>query len=391
MDSPLSLYLHIPFCRTRCTYCTFNTYAGLDALREPYVQALADEIQMVGKGRHLSAHTIYFGGGTPSLLSPDQLSQLTRTCTQAFEISKDAEISLEANPGTITVTGLQALRTLGINRLSLGVQSANGLELTLLGRIHSFPEAQETFTQARHAGFDNINLDLIYGIPNQTLGDWQATVEAVLTWEPEHISMYALSIEQGTSLHRQIARGELSAPDPDLAADMYLWASECLECAGLMQYEISNWAVPGYECRHNLQYWRNNPFLGFGAGAHGFAKDCRYWNVLSIETYLARMQESEQRDFPFSPAFEDYEQIDLQTTMAETVILSLRLVRKGISASEFERRFEHSLDEVYGPTIKDLVALGLIEDLGDCVRLTRPAYLISNQIFIRFLPEPKGE
>jgi oxygen-independent coproporphyrinogen-3 oxidase len=311
------------------------------------------------------------------------LDALRRT----FTLAPDAEISLEANPGTVTPDGLRGLRAMGINRLSLGVQSAQPHELRLLGRIHSFSEAKEAFTWAGRTGFDTINLDLIAGLPGQALTDWQATVEAVLAWEPDHISMYMLSVEEGTPLQRRIAQGELPAPDPDAAADMYEWAGERLAQAGLVQYEISNWAIPGRECQHNLQYWRNEDFLGFGAGAHGAAKGHRYWNVAGVADYIARIGQGERHHFPFSPALEDSEEINRQTAMAETVILGLRLVREGVQASAFAQRFGCSLDEVYGEVIEELSALGLIERTEDGIRLTRRAYLVSNQVFIRFLPE----
>ena len=387
VTGPLSVYLHIPFCRARCAYCAFTTYAGLESLIPAYVGALVEEIRLVGGERRLPVHTLYFGGGTPSLLTPGQLGRILNTLQDTFSLSPDAEISLEANPGTVTRDGLQALRSMGVNRLSLGIQSVNPDELKLLGRIHSLPEARAAFSWAREAGFDNVTVDLIYGLPNQTLAHWQATVEAVLAWEPDHLSLYALAVEDGTPLARRIERGEIPAPDPDLTADMYAWAGERLESAGLMHYEISNWAVPGYECRHNLQYWHNGEFLGFGVGAHGAMRGCRYWNVAGVEAYIAQIEGSGRRDFPFSPALEAYEVIDKPTAMAETMILGLRLIQEGVRADVFEARFGCTLDEMYGPVIKDLTALGLMERTDDGVWLTRRAYFVSNQVFVRFLPD----
>lgn len=387
MITPLSLYLHIPFCRTRCNYCAFTTYAGLEPLIAPYIQALADEIRTVGGARRMPVRTLYFGGGTPSLLAPEQLGQVLDALHRVFAIAPDAEISLEANPGTVTRDSLWALRAAGINRLSLGVQSTKARELALLGRRHTSSEAREALAWARGAGFDSISLDLIYGLPGQMLDDCQATIETALGWEPDHISLYALSVEEGTPLHHRIAQGEIPAPDPDAAADMYEWAGERLERAGLAQYEISNWAVPGHECRHNLTYWRNGDFLGFGAGAHGAAEGCRCWNVPGVEEYITRMARGKRHDFPLSPALEACERIDRPTAMAETVILGLRLVREGMKGSAFEGRFGCSLDEVYGPIIEELTALGLIERTAGGIRLTRRAYLVSNQVFVRFLPD----
>lgn len=387
MTALLSLYVHIPFCLSRCNYCTFNTYAGSEDLIEPYVRALIEEIRIVGGKRRLPVHTIYFGGGTPTLLTLNQFEWLLKTCRDTFDVTPDAEISLEANPGTVTQGGLRALSTMNVNRLSLGVQSAHQRELGLLGRLHSFPEAREAFEWARHAGFDSVNLDLMYGLPEQTLADWQATVDAVLDWRPDHVSIYALSVEKGTPLHHRISEGEIPSPDSDLTADMYEWAGERMRQAGLLQYEISNWAIPGRECQHNLQYWRNEAFLGFGAGAHGAAEGSRYWNAARIEDYVARMTQGESCEFPFSPALAGHEHIDRQTAMAETVILGLRLVREGVRVRKFEERFDSTLDEVYGPIIEELVALRLLERADDRIHLTRRAYFVSNQIFVRFLPE----
>ena len=243
----LSLYLHIPFCQVRCAYCDFNTYAGLDDLIAPYARALVKEVQMVGEAsrgaeERGAVHTIFFGGGTPSLLPTELHAEIFAALREAFELTPDCEITLEANPGTVSRAYLQGLRELGVNRLSFGVQSSHPHELRLLDRLHLFGDAAQAVTWARAAGFENVNLDLIFGIPHQTLEMWQATLNRTLALGPDHLSCYALSLEHGTPMRAWVYRGLLPMPDPDLAAEMYEWASEALEKNGYVQYEISNWA-----------------------------------------------------------------------------------------------------------------------------------------------------
>ena len=283
----LSLYFHVPFCRIRCAYCDFNTYAGLEALIPAYTQALIHEVRQVGQAAPAQidpVHTVFFGGGTPSLLPLDCYAEIFAALRDSFALTPDCEITLEANPGTVDQAYLAGLRALGVNRLSLGVQSSHAWELKLLDRLHTFDDVIAVVRMARDAGFDahsfGLNLDLIFALPHQTMPAWQATVQRVLALEPDHLSLYALSLEQGTPLRSWVYRGLLPMPDADLAADMYLWAAETLSAHGYEQYEISNWArsnfilhpsslIPDFACLHNLQYWRNLPYLGFGAGAHG--------------------------------------------------------------------------------------------------------------------------
>src|SRR5215207_10312909 len=306
---PFSLYFHIPFCTHRCAYCDFNTYAGQEELIPGYVEALLREIEFVGQqttqlaNKATTVHTIFFGGGTPSLLSPRQFETIFKAIRTNFVRTDDAEITIEANPGTVSYENLLELRKIGINRISYGVQSANAEELRMLERAHDFFDVIEAVTSARKAGFENLNLDLIYGLPEQTLQTWQTTVKRILDLHPEHISAYALTLEHGTPFGRWSSKGLLPLPDPDLAAEMYEWASETFEANGYIQYEISNWAKPGHECRHNLQYWRGRPYLAFGAGAHGYANGYRYSNVLRIKTYIERLANPPitSYQFPITP------------------------------------------------------------------------------------------
>jgi oxygen-independent coproporphyrinogen-3 oxidase len=390
-----SLYLHIPFCRHRCAYCDFNTYAGQEASIPGYVAALCRELEFTAKNapEKLALHTIFFGGGTPSLLSPRQFASILKTILDHFELA-NPEITIEANPGTISPDGLRDLRSLGINRISFGVQSANPAELRMLERAHSYFDVINAVTWAREAGFENLNLDLIYGLPLQTLADWSATVKLILGLAPEHLSLYALTLEHGTPFGRWSSRGLMPLPDPDLAADMYEWAAETLEAAGYTQYEISNWAKPGLECRHNLQYWRGLPYLAVGAGAHGYVNGYRYSNVLRIKTYIERLNPDNGSPpdgdrlstvFPLTPATVNHHRQTLQDDMGEFMMTGLRLTREGVSAETFRERFGRELVDVFGNEIEDLVRLGLLAWQAERLCLTRRGRLLGNQAFARFV------
>jgi oxygen-independent coproporphyrinogen-3 oxidase len=372
----LALYLHVPFCRRRCNYCDFNTYAGLEALFAPYVAALAQEIRQAGRGERVAS--VFFGGGTPSVLPVNLVAELMAACHGAFALDVDAELSLEANPGTVNQADLDALRRLGINRLSLGLQSSHPDELALLGRLHTFEQARQAVSMARAAGFDNLSLDLIYGLPQQSPEAWSATLQAVLALAPDHLSAYCLTVEPGTPLAAWVVSGQVPAPDPDLAADMYELAASVLERAGLRHYEISNWARPGRECRHNLVYWRNGDYLGLGAGAHSHRHGRRWWNVLAPDEYIARLQAGQS---PQAGA----EEIDPALAMGETMMLGLRL-HEGVSAGAFRGRFGRELAQVYRQALDELAATGLVEWDGRRVRLTARGRLLGNQVFAQFLP-----
>lgn len=396
MDSPFSLYIHIPFCHHRCAYCDFNTYAGQEELIPAYVEALIREIESLQAGA-LPIHTIFFGGGTPSLLTPHQVGQILEAIGRRFSLLSEAEITLEANPGTLTPEALRGLRAAGINRLSLGMQSANPQELRLLEREHSFTDVIHAVSWARRAGFINLNLDLIYGLPQQSIDLWQRSLEWALRLHPEHLSLYALTIEHGTPFGHWVGRGLLPAPDGDRAAEMLEWAAERLTQAGYGQYEISNWALdlppaapfdlPRYACRHNVQYWRCLPYLGLGAGAHGYAKGYRYSNVLRIRTYIERMQDGRSPPFPFSPALVQARRQKFEEEMGEFMMLGLRLTRQGVSLEEFRQRFAKEAQDVYGKQIQQLRAAGLLEVLENekRLRLTPRGRLLGNRVFREFL------
>ena len=423
--SPYSLYFHIPFCTHRCAYCDFNTYAGQEELIPAYVDALCKEVEYVGRkvegtGDRRKVHTVFFGGGTPSLLSPKQFDSIFQSIRSNFNLTDDAEITIEANPGTVSLADLLDLRSLGINRISYGVQSANTEELRMLERIHTFLDVIEAVSNSRKAGFENLNLDLIYGLPEQTLETWQTTVKRILDLHPEHISAYALTLEHGTPFGRWSTKGILPLPDPDLAAEMYEWLSEMLEQHGYVQYEISNWAklvqgqrsqvtgqrstfnlqpsTSSFACLHNLQYWRGLPYLAFGAGAHGYADGYRYSNVLRIKTYIERLSSpSNPIPFPLTPATVNHHKQSLHDDMSEFMMTGLRLTQEGISEIEFQARFGCSMHDVYGREIDELLKLGLIENIvgngssrstlteRHFLRISKRGRLLGNQVFMRFV------
>ncbi len=389
MTGPVSLYLHFPFCLQRCSYCDFNTYAGQEPLIEPYLRALAAEARWLGRTapEPLEVHTVYFGGGTPSLAPLEGLAQVMEALAAAFVLQPGAEITLEANPGTVDQAYLRGLRALGFNRLSFGVQSAHPEELRLLGRLHDYPTVTRSVAWARRAGFANLNLDLIYGLPGQPLDRWQRTVELALGLHPEHLSLYALTLEHGTPLAAWVARGLVPAPDDDQAAAMYEWAGQRLAQAGYRQYEISNWSRPGYACRHNLQYWRNQPYLGLGAGAHGWVAGMRTVNVRAPQAYIRRMNRPPAAlPFPRTPATVEARLLTPQETMEDTMIMGLRLTEAGVHPAAFQQRFGLSLERAFGQPIARLLRAGLLEwgPRGQ-LRLTPRARLLGNVVFREFV------
>lgn len=389
-----SLYLHIPFCQHRCCYCDFNTYAGLDELIPAYVGGLCGEIELLGvaAGERLPVKTVFLGGGTPSLLPPREVARIMGALMERFDLHGDAEVTLEANPGTLSRDYLRALHSAGVNRLSLGMQSAHPGELELLERGHDYGDVIQAVKWARQAGFDNLSLDLIFGLPYQVMETWQRSLQLAIDLHPEHLSLYALTLEHGTPMQRWTSRGLLTEPDADLAAEMYEWSSNHLAASGYEQYEISNWtrgdASRDWRCRHNLQYWRNLPYLGLGAGAHGYAGGVRTANVLAPAAYIRRCKDGRAGDFPRTPATASVQKVDRETEMGETMMMGLRLTQEGISQEAFKQRFGRPVDEVYGSEIEELVSGRLLEWHGEGrerLRLTPGGRLLGNQVFMRFV------
>ncbi|HZU02367.1 MAG TPA: radical SAM family heme chaperone HemW [Ktedonobacteraceae bacterium] len=380
-----SLYLHIPFCHTRCHYCDFNTYAGILPLREPYVRALLTEIALAGKmAQHEDAtprrsRTIFFGGGTPSLLSVSQITRLLHACYSAFKVDSDAEITLEANPGTLDQQRLEGIRAAGVNRLSMGAQSFDAELLKTLGRIHSPEEISQAVHFARAAGFTSINLDFMFGLPGQTMQHWRETLDRALDLHPEHFSLYSLIIEEGTPFYTWTQEGRITPGDEDLCADMYEYADECLAAAGYRNYEISNWALPGHESRHNLTYWQNLPYIGMGAGAYSFFGDRRFSNVREPIEYIKLLK---AQQLPVAES----EEVERTQAMAETAFLALRTAM-GLHLPTFEQRFSQPFAEFVGNRLRTVEEAGLLEHEESWLRLSKRGRLLGNAVFLRLLPD----
>jgi putative oxygen-independent coproporphyrinogen III oxidase len=395
---PISLYLHIPFCTHRCAYCDFNTYSGLEHLIPDYIEAMCREIEFISNSvaEKLSVKTIFFGGGTPSLLPVSQLEKIILALDAHFQILPQSEITLEANPGTVSLGYLRSLVSLGLNRLSLGMQSANPRELRLLERQHGLQDVFQAVKWARKAGIHNLNLDLIFGLPGQKPEEWESNLLQAVAMDPDHLSLYALTLEHGTPMDHWVQRGLLAEPDPDIAADMYEYSMDYLRRAGYLHYEISNWAREGDNgtaqcCLHNLQYWRDLPYLGIGAGAHGYANGLRVANTLAPAQYIRRYSGDiaiPSCEFPKTPSTVTMERIEQKEEMAEMMIMGLRLIQEGVSKDSFAQRFGQALESAYRDEIEELIHLGLLEWAAvpeNSLRLTPKGRLLGNQVFIRFI------
>lgn len=380
-----SLYLHIPFCHTRCHYCDFNTYAGMMPLREPYVRALLTEIMLAGKmaqGQNeqpCRSRTIFFGGGTPSLLSVSQITHLLNACFRSFMVDKDAEITLEANPATLTMAQLAGLRQAGINRLSLGAQSFDAQLLKTLGRIHAPDDISQAVQQARAAGFTSINLDFMFGLPGQTMQHWRETLAQALELHPEHFSLYSLIVEEGTPFYTWVHEGRITPGDEDLCADMYEYADELLQKAGYVNYEISNWALPGHHSRHNLTYWQNLPYIGMGAGAYSSFNDRRFSNEREPLAYIKTLKTQRLPEV-------ESEVIGREQAMSETAFLALRTAM-GLHLPTFEQRFAIPFKQFVGDRLALVEEAGLLEYDGEWLRLSKRGRLLGNEVFLRLLPD----
>jgi oxygen-independent coproporphyrinogen-3 oxidase len=399
LQRDLALYLHIPFCDTKCSYCDFNSYAGMESLIQPYSRAIQRELRSWGPPFRLDrVPTIFFGGGTPSLMPLEEMEAILTTCRDEFRLADELELSLEANPGTVALDYLRGLRGLGFNRMSLGVQSFDDDELKALDRIHSGAEAVAAFEAARAAGFENLNLDLIYGLAGQDIDGWRRNVERALQLRPEHLSLYALTIEEGTPLAKSVARGRSPEPDPDLQADMYELARALLADSGYVQYEISNWALPGLACVHNLTYWRYGRWLGVGAGAHSSLDGRRFSTALSPRAYIQRVGRITAPPAPTMDGMDSLlagmpqvvwkESVDAVMARSDTAILGLRLL-EGLSLQEFHRRHGVGFYELYAEQIRECSEAGLLQLEGDRLRLSDRGLLLANEVFTRLLP--RGE
>ena len=384
-----AVYIHFPFCVQRCQYCDFITYANVSHFIPTYLDALKKEMRLVLPGAK-SADTVYFGGGTPSLLKPEQVSDLLQTMNGLIGINSDAEITLEANPGTLTPEVLRGWRKIGVNRLSLGIQSFLDSDLQVLGRIHSAEQANESIKAAQESGFSNISLDFIFGLPGQTLQNWKQNLDEALTKSIQHLSLYSLIIEPGTPFERDVAAGRLELPDDDLVADMFELAMDFLPKNGFQQYEISSWALGAEnESRHNKVYWKNADYFGLGAGAHGKIGDHRVQNVPTIPDYISRIEHAPDEKAVFSPALAEKTFVDEKTSMQESMLLGLRMTREGISENEFRNRHKVEMREVFQAEIGRILQAGLgqwqLQADGEHLVLTHRGIMLGNQAFQEFV------
>ena len=377
----LELYIHIPFCVKKCSYCDFLSAPATEQTKEAYMAALFAEIGGRAKDyKERIVTSIFIGGGTPSLLSGDSIRQLMEHIREGFTLAPDAEITMEVNPGTVTTEKLTAFYAAGINRLSIGMQSAQEQELKILGRIHDFDGFCQVYREAVEAGFTNINVDVMSGLPGQTLASYKDTLEKVLRLEPmpQHISAYSLIVEEGTPFAAMADRGELPLPEEDTERAMYEETIEVLAGYGFHRYEISNYALDGYECRHNVGYWIRRDYLGFGIGAASLIGNVRFQNGRDLNAYLAH---------PLA-CREEQQSLTTQEQMEETMFLGLRLIR-GVSYPEFARCYGQTLEEVYGEVIARNVADGLLavreDETGRRLMLTGRGLDVSNYVMAQFL------
>lgn len=391
-QEPLGLYVHVPFCTVKCSYCDFNSYAGIEDMQAEWESAALKELSLWAprlSGREVS--TVFIGGGTPSLLPAESIQRLLDSIRSQLRLRRDAEVTLEANPESVHPARLAAYRHSGVNRISMGVQSLSQSELVFLDRIHSAKRAEDAFAEIRAAGFDNVNLDLIYGLPGQTLATWQSTLDQVLSWSgdgPDHISCYALTVEEGTPLAARVASGRVIEADPDYVAELADWTAERLTRSGYEQYETSNYARRDLACRHNLIYWRNQEYVAIGPGAHGFIDGIRYHVVRSPRAYIDRLREA---DPPFigeqglpSPAIAGAEQVGELENVIDALTSGLRLM-EGVD--------ERSLPDIYRevrPVLDWAVENGLARRSEGLLRLTNRGHAVANEIFVRLLEPVTG-
>jgi len=371
----VALYIHIPFCIKKCLYCDFHSFRFDLSLIYRYTQALIRELKLF-LSTDYSVKTIYLGGGTPSILPVEALEEIVRTIYGSFKSDDNIEFTIEVNPGTVNEEKLRLYKTLGINRISIGIQSLKEEELKILGRIHSGKEALEALDTAINVGFTNINVDLIYGIPNQTLESWRYTLQEVLKRNPTHMSVYGLMYEPGTPLYKALIRNKIKPMSEDLEIEIFKATQEILSTYGLGWYEISNYAKDGYECRHNLTYWRGEDYLGFGPSAHSLFGNTRYSNTPNIKAYIELLDRGK------SPKVWE-ERLSPLEKAKELIILGLRL-REGVSLCDVYRRTGIDVGRIFSENIERLISYGLLYKKEDKIQLTERGRLLGNLVFEEF-------
>ena len=381
----IGLYLHIPFCQSKCQYCDFYSIPTSKEQRDLYLCALAEEAAWYTKDKRLQGvvfDTLFIGGGTPSILEEAELDRLFDLIEQNFSFHQDAEKTMEANPGSLTPEKIRLLQRRGINRISLGVQAFQPRLLHTMGRCHTSEEAEQTILNLKKSGLQSWSMDLIYGLPGQTLADWRETLNKALQFQPPHLSMYNLIVEEATPFGRLAAEGKLHLPEEEEQLQMMQLAATLTEKAGLQQYEISNFALPGAECRHNLIYWHNQEYLGLGAAAFSYLDKHRFSHVADVERYIRAWQQDHQ------PCIAENEYTTRAIELGETVMLGLRTMQ-GISISELNRRFQIDFLQYYQDAIAFCTEQGWLRQEGDRIALTSSGIPLGNQVFLRFLADEK--
>lgn len=373
----IGIYIHIPFCKNKCFYCDFNSYTGLEHLFEVYVNALLKEIVKNSGKIGVPVSSIYIGGGTPNVLPAHYIAIILDVLHKYYNINNEAEISIEMNPGLITKEKLETYKSSGINRVSVGLQSMQNRLLKKIGRIHTKEQFIENYYLLRKY-FNNINVDLIYALPEQTMKDWIDTLMEIVMLKPEHLSCYGLMIEEGTVFYELKRKRKLNLPDEDLEIDMFHTVINFLKSRGYAHYEISNYAFPGYECNHNILYWEDEHYFGFGAGAHSYIGNKRYSNVKDVLEYVKYINTNDN-------AYANENILSFEDEMAEFMFLGLRMM-KGICDARFKQRFGKSMFDIYKDTIEKLKKDNLINVNGECISLTQRGIDVSNLVFEEFLP-----
>lgn len=375
----LEVYIHIPFCVKKCNYCDFLSFEKYD---EFYVPALIKEIEHVSiegeDGKDYIVRSIFIGGGTPSILNGDCIEEILQCLYNRFEVDTNAEITIEANPGTVDQRKLEKYKAAGINRISFGLQSTNNCELNELGRIHTYEQFLENYQLARQVGFNNINVDLMSAIPGQTVESWNDVLRNIVKLAPEHISAYSLIIEEGTRFYEKYRKDDTGLPSEEAERQMYYNTKKILEEAGYYRYEISNYSKPGYECRHNIGYWQGVNYIGFGLGASSYVNHTRFSNEKDMNEYLKAV-ENHCRNL-----HQEVNSLTIREEMEEFMFLGLRMI-EGVSVKEFEEKFHMDFVTIYGESVNKMIEKALLEMNGDKVLLTQKGIDLSNQVLSEFL------
>lgn len=375
----LGIYIHIPFCKQKCFYCDFCSFANKNEMQEKYVEAVINEIKNITHKEKYTVTTIYFGGGTPSILNPEYIKNILQEIESSFKILDDAEITIEINPGTVNEEKLKKYKEYGINRLSIGLQSANDKILKKIGRIHDYKQFEETFFYARKCGFKNINVDLMIGLPTQTIEDVKQTLEKITQKNPEHISVYSLIIEEGTIIEKLINENKLQLPDEETERIMYWTVVNELKENGYNQYEISNFSKKTYESKHNTNCWKQKQYVGLGTSAHSYLNKKRYSNTNNIEEYIKNIQENN-----ISKNITIHEEQTEESTMNEYMLLGLRMIQ-GININEFKQKFKTDPTIKYKKILEKLQKENLIQITKTSIKLTKQGIDFGNIVWEEFI------